>query len=170
MNLFPSEIPPPRILLVGADDTFRESSASILRKAGYCPDCEAEAGGAWTAICERGYGLLLVEQRLSGASGLRLILRMSHAHLILPVVLVIDAALPFDPQTHRHLRSLVVLARPFDAEQLLATVLATLQGAQASQPVRRTSPLIAAGYPPPPSGRRSLQRTRPTPRRRTLAG
>lgn len=144
MNHHPSAIEPPRLLLVGTDDEIRKLRISALREAGYFPDCATEAGEAWCAICNHGYGLLLVDQKLSGSSGFRLILRMSRAHLTLPVILIVDAALPFEPRAHHRLQSLVVLTRPFDAAQLLATVLRALERDESFKHHRRTFALIDA--------------------------
>lgn len=165
MNFLPLGLQP-RVLLVGTDDDTRGLRETTLRDAGYLPDCAADIGEAWTAICRHGYRLLLVGHKLSGGSGLRLILRMSRAHLTLPVIFVIDGALSFEPQTHHHLQSLVVLAGPFHAQQLLATVLATLRPTQPIKPLR-TLGLIAANASPS-QARPDLQKRVRAPRRSTL--
>ena len=84
-----------RILLVAADAPFREGSVSALCEAGYCAEGECDAELAWEALSRQGYELVVVDHRLPGRSGLRLVLRMSHANLTLPVVLVTEALSPF---------------------------------------------------------------------------
>jgi len=145
----PSKIQPAgasrRILLVTADTAVREMNASALRAAGYCPDGEGDTEVAWEALCRHGYELLLIYHKLPGESGLRLVLRMSQAHLTLPVVLVLDSPLSFDPRTHHRLHALTILTVPFSAEHLVETVFLTLQGASSTRSVAPRLPWIEAG-------------------------
>lgn len=134
-----------RILLVTADYSVRATSVSTLRAAGYCPDGEADTDVAWEALCRHGYELLVIDHKLPGGSGLRLVLKMSQAHLTLPVVLVIDSPLALDPRSHHRLRALTILTKPFNAERLVECVFLTLQGASATRPMASRLPLIEAG-------------------------
>ena len=140
-----------RILLVADDEKFRDWSESALCDAGYSADSEANAEGAWSALRQRGYELLVIDHRLPGRSGLRFTLRLRSANLTLPVVLITDAALPFAPQEHRSLHAVTVLPRPFGVEHLLTIVLATFRSARpwAHAPTPARVPLLEAGTVPP---------------------
>jgi DNA-binding response OmpR family regulator len=143
-----------RILLVAADKIFREWSASTLREAGYCAHCRDGAEAGWEELCRCAYRLLIIEQKLPGKSGLRLVLKMGQTKLTLPVLLITASPLPFDPQTHRELRSVTVLPRPFDADRLLEIVCVTLRSVHPAKPVLSRLPLINTGDDSPLRARR----------------
>jgi DNA-binding NtrC family response regulator len=134
-----------RILLVAASGTFREWSLAALREAGYCTQCVAGCDAPWEALRRTAYRLIVVEHSPPRNSGLRLVIRMSHANLTLPVLLVTEAALPLDQRAHRCFRSVTVLAKPFGADRLIEIVVATLLGAQSIRPYECLLPLIEAG-------------------------
>jgi DNA-binding response OmpR family regulator len=151
-----------RILLVAADIAFREWSASALRKAGYCAEGACDAEEAWEALRRHGYELLVVEHKLPGRSGLRLVLRMNHANLTLPVVLVTEAPVTFDRRSHRLLRSVTVLPRPFGADRLIEIVLMSLRSAQPAKHVQRPLPVIEDGTNSPRHARGAASTHRQT--------
>ena len=115
---------PSRILVVASDLPFRDASIAHLKAAGYRSDGADDTDGAWDALHRYGYKLLVIDQKIPRGSALRFLLKISHANLSLPVVLVTEAPWPFDPRTHCRLRSVTVLPRPFTVEHLLEIILA----------------------------------------------
>jgi len=134
-----------RILVIGADPAARDWRAEILRDAGYEVDGESDAKMAWAALARQSYELLVLDYQLPLSSGLRLVLKMQHAHLTLPVVLVTEGPLAFDPRTYGQLDLVTVLPLPFGAEDLLEVVLVTLQNRPAAKSGPRRQAALEAG-------------------------
>lgn len=134
-----------RILVIGADSAARDWRSEILRDAGYEVDGESDVEMAWVALARQGYELLVLDYQLPVSSGLRLVLKMQHAHLTLPVVLVTEGPLAFDPRTYGQLDLVTVLPLPFGAEDLLAVVLMTLLNRTAAKSGPRRQATIEAG-------------------------
>jgi DNA-binding NtrC family response regulator len=125
-----------RILFVASGGAFRDVNAATLREAGYLTESSSGAEEAWNTMRQRGYELLVVEQKLPGISGLRLVLRMSRAHLTIPVVLITESPQLFERRSHHLLRLVAVLPKPFGADQLVEIVVTTLRNAAPAKNVR----------------------------------
>lgn len=131
-----------RVLLVASDRKLRERNAAALRTAGYQAAIESDAEAAWAALGRHGYELLVLDHHLPGESGLRFVLRMRHANLTLPVILVTEASILFDLQTHQQLHSVTLLSGPFEAERLVELVHLALLSAPLVEPVEGRLSLI----------------------------
>jgi RNA polymerase sigma-70 factor (ECF subfamily) len=130
-----------RILLVAGDASVCEAYASRLRTAGHETESESDADEAEDALRQHPYEILVIEHKILGKSALRLLLKASHENLTLPVVLITDAPLACDLQSHCRLRSVTVLSKPFPIESLLNLVLTILRASQAARRIQDRLPL-----------------------------
>ena len=124
-------IPPEstRILLVDANLPLRELCAALLQRSGYQVDAEDDAEAGWTALRDNGYDLLVIDYRLPGGSGLRLIAKLRTAQVSMPVILISGTVYSESLNRNARLRISATINRPFTAEQLLETAVAVLQAA-----------------------------------------
>lgn len=129
-----------RVLLVGAEGEFRTRGTVALRAAGYSAHGEASADKAWSTLCTKGYDLIIIDHKLSETSGLRFVLRMAHAKLTIPVILITETSPLLDPAGHQHLRAISVVLRPVNAERLVAIVFLALAREETARPSRWKQP------------------------------
>src|SRR5450755_1194446 len=130
-----------RILLVAGDPSVCETYASRLRTAGHETDSESDADEAEEALRQHHYEILVIEQNILGKSALRLLLKVSHENLTLPVVLITDAPWACDPRSHCRFRAVTVLSKPFPIENLLNLVLTILRATRAARRIQDRLPL-----------------------------
>jgi RNA polymerase sigma-70 factor (ECF subfamily) len=130
-----------RILLVAGDPSVCETYASRLRAAGHETDSESDADEAEEALRQHHYEILVIEQNILGKSALRLLLKVSHENLTLPVVLITDAPWACDPRSHCRFRAVTVLSKPFPIENLLNLVLTILRATRAARRIQDRLPL-----------------------------
>src|SRR5271167_1583073 len=117
-----------RILVVDDDESIREIVSSMLAHAGY--ECRAVASGkeAISALqADSGYALLLSDLAMEGMDGFGVLERAQRLHPELPVVMVTavhDISVALDAIRRG---AYDYLLKPFEREQLLATVRRALE-------------------------------------------
>jgi DNA-binding response OmpR family regulator len=116
-----------RILLVDAAGADRERYTALLQRSGFRVDSATDAETGWETLRENGYDLLVVDHRLPGRSGLRLVAQLRNARITLPVILLVGPTPPEELHWHAQLPLAATLGRPFTAEQLLELAVAVLQ-------------------------------------------
>lgn len=77
-----------RILIADDEQTFLESTADLLRRAGYAVDCAEDAGTAAQLLRGGAYDLLIADINMPGNPELELISAVRHLAAGLPVILV----------------------------------------------------------------------------------
>lgn len=126
-----SEMPRPskseRILVVKEEETIREIIASMLTRAGY--DCQ-QAGDGLEALAlldsSKGFDLLLAGLTMPNLDGISLLERTKTKYPGLPVVIVAVHDLQLAQHALRN-GAYDYLSKPFEKEQLLATVRRALE-------------------------------------------
>lgn len=76
------------ILLVDDEETFRQSTADILREQGYVCDVAPDSSVAGEKIRKRDYSLLIADIKMPGNSDLEFISELSRTEAGLPIILV----------------------------------------------------------------------------------
>ncbi len=117
-----------RILVVDDNESIREIISSMLRNAGY--ECRAVTSGAEVIAAlqaDDSYALLLSDLAMDGMDGLALLERVKRLHPQIPVVMV--TAIHDISVALAAIRSGAYdyLLKPFEREQLLATVRRALE-------------------------------------------
>jgi len=78
----------PRLLIVDDDRTFRRSTAELLRDAGYRVDTAADGREAGELLEEEEYDLLLMDLRMPGLDGTRVVEVLRRRGVRIPVLMV----------------------------------------------------------------------------------
>ena len=74
-------------ILVADDDLFRDTTAALLRKAGYAVDCASDAMEASQMLSAAQYDLLIADIKMPGNAQLQLVLEVSESARGLPIIL-----------------------------------------------------------------------------------
>ncbi len=110
------------ILLADDEDTFRQSTAYLLRERGYACDCAADGREALRLFAENDYDLLVADIKMPGNDDLNLIRRAQEVTGGIPVILA--TGYPSVETATRSIPLPVVayLTKPIDFEELCSTV------------------------------------------------
>ena len=126
-----------RILIVDDEDTFRNSTADLLRREGYLCDCSADAGGAKEMMeCSR-YDLLIADIMMPGNVDLQLIREAPDINEGMPIILVTGYPAVDSAIEAIKLPVVAYLVKPFPFEELRAQVLYALEQNQVHRAVFR---------------------------------
>jgi DNA-binding response OmpR family regulator len=77
-----------KALLADDEELFRETTADLLRKAGYTCDCASDAAQAAQLICACCYDVLISDIKMPGNAALELVLQAKETAQGLPIILV----------------------------------------------------------------------------------
>ena len=113
---------PARLLIADDDETFLLSTSDLLREAGFCCDCAADAAAAAKMLGRDQYDLLIADIRMPGNGDLEFIRELPRTAGGLPVILVtgypsLDTAIE-----SIHLPVVSYLVKPLDFDELLERV------------------------------------------------
>jgi two-component system NtrC family response regulator len=100
--------------------------ASTLREAGY-DVVEASTGSeAWELLCEGGYAVVVLDQRMPGMTGVEVLERLRREGMSVPVLMVSG----FDTESGLSdlLRDVTILSKPLRPKALLQHVQAAISG------------------------------------------
>jgi len=122
----PTQLPPPRILVVDQDSDLRMLYTEALVRPGYRVDAAEDGAAALKALRVNNYNLLITEHNLPTLTGVELVRTLRAARMALPVIMA-AARLPVHELTRTpSLQPVAVLPKPFYISQLLEAVRAAL--------------------------------------------
>jgi DNA-binding response OmpR family regulator len=111
----------------------------VLARSGYHVDTAEDGKAGWEALhavrhAPENYDLLITDHNMPGLTGLALIKKLRDASMPLPVIMATGALSP-EVLVDRYswLQSVVILRKPYSAEQLLGTVEAVLRTVNAAR-------------------------------------
>ena len=115
-----------RILLADDEDLFRDTTAALLRKAGYTVDCASDAMEASRMLSAARYDLLIADIKMPGNAQLQLVLEVSESARGLPIILA--TGYPAVETAVKAVNHAVVayLVKPVNPDELLAHVKASV--------------------------------------------
>jgi len=127
-----------RILIADDEETFRFSTADLLRSKGYHCDCVVATEEAIDALARDRYDLLIADLLMPGNPRLELIHTLQSAGGTLPIILV--TAYPTLESALEAVRLPVIayLVKPFEFEDLLAEVERGIRWSRLSRAVDST--------------------------------
>ena len=112
----------PVILYVEDDPLQRRLCAMLLVRAGYEVTAAANAFEAWEELNSATFDLLVTDNEMQQFTGLDLVVKARAAGLALPIIIASGSASLLDSPEYDWLKFSARLQKPFDANQLLATV------------------------------------------------
>ncbi len=115
-----------RILIADDEETFRESTADLLRREGYYCDCVSDAGVAMRMLCNASYDLLIADIKILGKSSLELVDELPQIAGDMPIILVTGYPSLYSAVRSARLNVVRCLAKPLDFESLLSHVRETM--------------------------------------------
>ena len=77
-----------RVLLADDEDLFRDTTAELLRKAGYAVDCASDAAEAARMLAAETYDVLISDIKMPGNAELEIVLEVNELAHGLPIILV----------------------------------------------------------------------------------
>lgn len=109
-----------RVLLADDEDLFRDTTAELLRKAGYAVDCASDAAEAARMLAAETYDVLISDIKMPGNAELEIVLEVNELAHGLPIILV--TGYPAIETAARAVEHAVVayLIKPVDMDELLA--------------------------------------------------
>lgn len=115
-----------QILFVDDDESVREISVLILRRAGFDVEAAADGESAWAALQGQPFRLLVTDNRMPRLTGVDLVRRLRSAGSALPVIIASGMLNWEEADIPEELRPLALLPKPFNGPDLLAKVRAAL--------------------------------------------
>jgi len=125
-----------RILIADDDETFRESTAELLRQQGYQCDCVPDAAKAVEMLGRNEYDLMICDIKMPGNPQLELIHRMPDIAEGVPVILVTGYPVLESAIQSIELPVEAYLVKPLDFGQLLEHVNTSVKHSQLYRSVR----------------------------------
>ena len=110
------------ILIVDDDDCIRERNSLVLASAGYHTGTAADGWEGWHAVHANHYDLVITDNQMPRLSGLEFVRKLRSECLLLPVVLACGSLEAAELERHADLAFAATLPKPYDMQQLLATV------------------------------------------------
>ena len=126
-----------RILIVDDEDTFRNSTADLLRREGYLCDCSADAGGAMEMLGCSQYDLLIADIMMPGNVDLQFVREVPGANEDMPIILVTGYPAVDSAIEAIKLPVVAYLVKPFPFEELRTQVLHAVERNQVNRAVSR---------------------------------
>jgi DNA-binding response OmpR family regulator len=112
----------PRILVVEDEQDLRQLTAEVLIDAGYQVEVAGNGDAAWSALQHSKPDLLIADQFMPKASGVKLLRKMHAARMTLPVIMTAGFLPAWGFALHIWLQPVKMLHKPFSFQKLLATV------------------------------------------------
>jgi DNA-binding NarL/FixJ family response regulator len=120
-------IAPTRALLVDDELSFRDETATIMRRAGYMCDCADDPTEAIATLADRSYDVVLAEIKMSGRTSLDVVDQAARRCPAVPVIIVTkEPSLTTAVQAIR-LSVFDYVVKPVPPETLLPTVASAVQ-------------------------------------------
>ncbi len=115
-----------RILVADDDETFRQSTAELLRREGYRCDCTSGAESALEKLRTTSYDLLIADIKMPGKSGLDLVAELPRIAFDIPAIVVTGYPSLDSAVWSVGMDVAAYLVKPLDFEQLLRHVRETM--------------------------------------------
>ena len=113
---------PSRVLLADDEDLFRDTTADLLRKAGYACDCASDAAEAAGLIASTRYDVLISDIKMPGNAELQLVFKANELARGMPIILVTGYPTLDTAVEAVHSPVVAYLIKPVNFEELLALV------------------------------------------------
>ena len=111
-----------RVLLADDEDLFRDTTADLLRKAGYACDCASDAAEAARLIAATRYDVLISDIKMPGNTDLQLVIKANELARGMPIILVTGYPALDTAVEAVHLPVVAYLIKPVDFDELLALI------------------------------------------------
>jgi len=135
--------PEVQILVVDDDDLIRQMLSRVLLASGYKVDVAEDGAAGWAALQWGNYDLLITDHNMPKLTGFGLLQKMWSARMSVPVILMSGAMPVKELEPHSWLEFVALLAKPFSAELLLATVREALHApAETRQPAELVESML----------------------------
>jgi DNA-binding response OmpR family regulator len=126
-----------QILIADDDQTFRESTAELLRQQGFKCDCAVDGTQAAEMLCKNEFDLLISDIKMPGNPKLELVRDIQNISDGLPVILVTGYPVLESAIQSIELPVEAYLVKPIDFEKLLDCVRSALQHGRLYHSVRK---------------------------------
>jgi len=111
-----------RILVVEDDPMIRRLNTEVLTCSGYQVDAAEDGAAAWVAIQQENYDLIVTDNNMPKMTGVDLLQSLHEAHLTLPVIMATGTIPQEKLDWHPWLQIQATLLKPYNFDELLATV------------------------------------------------
>lgn len=115
-----------QILFVDDDESVREISVLILRRAGFDVETADDGESAWSALQGQPFRLLVTDNRMPRLTGVDLVRRLRATGSALPVIIASGMLNWEEADIPDELQPLALLPKPFNGPDLLTKVRAAL--------------------------------------------
>jgi DNA-binding response OmpR family regulator len=132
------------ILIADDEETFRQSTAYLLRERGYTCDCAADGEEALRLFAENDYDLLVADIKMPGNDDLSLIRRAQEVTGGIPVILATGYPSVETATRSVPLPVVAYLTKPVDFEELCGTVKAVMGHSRTNRLCERTLQILEA--------------------------
>ncbi len=126
------------ILMADDEDTFRQSTAYLLRQRGYSCDCASDGAEALRLIRQNDYDLLVSDIKMPGNDDLSLIRKAQELTGGLPVILVTGFPCVETATRSVPLPVVAYLTKPVEFEELCGSVEAVMDQSRTKRLAERT--------------------------------
>lgn len=130
--------PASRLLVVDDDQTFRRSTAELLRDDGYQVDVAGDGAEAGRRLEDEAYDLVLMDLRMPGLDGTRVVEVLRRRGLRTPVLMVSGYGTIESAVESLHVGADDFLTKPVDPEELSRKVAQLLQRRPSGQALRES--------------------------------
>ena len=111
-----------QVLLADDEDLFRDTTADLLRKAGYACDCACDGAQAAGMLAAKTYDVLISDIKMPGNGNLQLLFETSTAARGLPIILVTGYPTMETALDAIKLPVVAYLIKPVNFDELLSCV------------------------------------------------
>jgi two-component system, OmpR family, response regulator len=140
----PTDLSPPRILVVDEDSDLRQLYTEALVRPGYHVDAAEDGAAALKALRVNNYNLLITEHSLPTLTGVELVRTLRAARMALPVIMAAARLPVHELARNLSLQPVAVLSKPFYLSQLLETVRAVMRATDSTRIVPTCGPSLTA--------------------------
>lgn len=116
-----------RILIVEDDVEVRQLNEEWLSTEGYQVDTAPDGEAGWEAVQHHNYDLMVTDNSMPKITGLKLIMRLRSAGMLLPVILASGGLPEKSLNWNEELQVAATLAKPYSRASLLDAVSKVLQ-------------------------------------------
>ncbi len=137
-----------RVLILDDEPAVQQALALCVTTMGHQPEIFGEPARALERLLAEPFDLLITDQRMSGCSGLDVILQLRRQRCRIPALLVTASLHEIDPEDIREAAVTAVLSKPFDFVQF-RKVFETLIPASGNRSSTRNLPRVPSPADPP---------------------
>jgi DNA-binding response OmpR family regulator len=120
-----------RILVVEDDAAIRRVNTEVLTYSGYHVDTAEDGAAAWEALQRHNYDLMITDNQMPRLTGIELIMKLHVARVPLPVIMATGNAPDEHITRYNSLQPAKVLLKPYNCDELLASVKEVLHACNA---------------------------------------